>query len=111
MINITEHERKIILAIIEKYVPDCEVRAFGSRVKGKAKAYSDLDLAIVGKSKLDVNVLFDMKEIFQESELTFRVDLLDWHTVSPEFKKVIEVGYEIIFPTSDEGHQNVHKRP
>lgn len=98
MINVTEHELSIILAIIEEYVPDCEVRAFGSRVKGKIKAYSDLDLAIVGESKLDKNMIFDMKEIFQESELTFRIDLLDWHTVSPEFQKVIEVEYEVIFP-------------
>jgi len=102
MISITEDERNIILDIFEKYVPDCEVRAFGSRVKGKPKAYSDLDLAVVGKSRLGRNVIFDMKEIFQESELTFRIDLLDWHTVSPEFQKVIEVGYEVIFPRRDE---------
>jgi hypothetical protein len=24
------------------------------------------------------------------------VDVLDWHAVSPEFRKVIEVGYEVI---------------
>jgi len=105
MIDVTEHELNIILAIIEEYIPDCEVRAFGSRVNGQAKAYSDLDLAIVGKSKLDRNMIFDMKERFQESELTFRVDLLDWHTVSPEFQKVIEAGYEVIFQKKDRGQE------
>lgn len=99
MINITESEREIILAILEKFVPDCEVRAFGSRVSGKVKAYSDLDLAIVGKGKLNNDLLFDMKELFQASELTFRIDLLDWHTVSPEFRKVIEAKYEVLFPS------------
>lgn len=104
MISVTEHELDIILAIIEEYVPSCEVRAFGSRVKGKIKPYSDLDLAIVGKSELGMSLLFDIKEAFQQSELTFRVDLLDWHTISPEFKKVIEVRYEVIFSGKDEGN-------
>lgn len=105
MINVTEQELTIILAVIEKYIPNCEVRAFGSRIKGKIKAYSDLDLAIVGQGKLDSNMIFDMKEVFQESELTFRVDLLDWYTVSPEFQKVIEAEYEVIFPRRDEVNQ------
>lgn len=109
MINVTADELNIILGIIEKYVPDCEVRVFGSRVNGKVKAYSDLDLAIVGECKLDRNLLFDMKESLQESELTFRVDLLDWYNVSPEFQKVIEVGYEVIFPRKREGNQGGRK--
>jgi predicted nucleotidyltransferase len=101
MINITKHEQEIILDIIKRYVPACEVRAFGSRVNGKVKAYSDLDLAVVGDSKLDNNTLFDMKELFQESELTFRIDLLDWHAISPEFRKVIEANYEVLFPQNN----------
>jgi len=32
------------------------------------------------------------------SDLPFRVDILDWNAISPEFKKVIEQGYEVIYP-------------
>ena len=47
MLAITEAERQIVLDILHKNVPEYEVWAFGSRVKGTAKRYSDLDLAII----------------------------------------------------------------
>ena len=37
------------------------------------------------------------------------IDLLEWHTVSLEFQKVIEVEYEVIFPRRDEDNQGEYK--
>ena len=51
MIDVSPYHLKIIQKILHKHVPDCEVRAFGSRVTWTAKDYSDLDLAVVGKKK------------------------------------------------------------
>lgn len=97
MIDIIAEQLDIIREILQRYVSDCEVRAFGSRCKGTAKNYSDLDLTIVGKTKLDWRLLEAIKESFSESCLPFRVDVLDWHTISIEFRKVIEEGYEVIW--------------
>ena len=73
------------------------MRVFGSRINGTAKPYSDLDLAVVGQKALDWRILAKLKEAFQESELPFRVDLLDWNAISDEFRNVIEKsGYEVI---------------
>ena len=47
-LNITADEFAIINKYLQKYVPNREVWAFGSRVTGKARKYSDLDLAIIG---------------------------------------------------------------
>lgn len=97
MIKATKNELKIISDILRKFVPCCEVRVFGSRYNGNAKKYSDLDLAIVSKDTSDSNVISDMKDAFEESDLPYRVDLLDWNTISPEFKKVIEEsGFEVL---------------
>ena len=38
--------------ILAEHVPECEVRAFGSRATWTAKDYSDLDLAVVGEGPL-----------------------------------------------------------
>jgi predicted nucleotidyltransferase len=66
----------------------------GSR---KAKPWSDLDLAIKAKSALDWKLLAEIKETFQESELPFRVDVLDWNDITESFRKAIEVsGFEIL---------------
>ena len=52
MINVSKKHREIVLHLLTSFVPHCEVRAFGSRVNGVVKPYSDLDVAIVGKEKL-----------------------------------------------------------
>ncbi|MBA3065299.1 MAG: hypothetical protein CVU78_07335 [Elusimicrobia bacterium HGW-Elusimicrobia-2] len=96
MIDVAPQYLEIILKILRKNIPDLEVRAFGSRVTGTAKDYSDFDLAIVGKEKLFDKTFYALKENFEESDLPFRVDVLDWSRISKEFKKVIEKQYEII---------------
>jgi len=96
MINIQPEYLEIVKTILTNHVPEAEVRAFGSRITRTAKDYSDLDLAIVADHKLDIRTLALLKLDFEESDLPFRVDILDWHAASHEFQKVIEEEYEII---------------
>lgn len=100
MIAVSEEQFVIIKDILNQFVPNCEVRAFGSRYKWTNKEFSDLDLAIVGEEKLDWRLVEGIKEAFQESDLPFRVDVLDWHKVSNEFREVIDEGYEVIHKVS-----------
>ncbi len=98
MIDVAPEHLEMVLALLSNYLPECEVRVFGSRFSGTAKPYSDLDLAVVGQNRLDWRILAELKEAFQESELPFRIDLLDWNAISDEFRTVIEKsGYEVIF--------------
>ena len=96
MIDVPAQDLKIIKQILKKYVEDCEIRAFGSRVTGKAKVYSDLDLVIVGSKRIERKSMVVLKEAFEESKLNFRVDIIDWQTISKSFREIIESGYEII---------------
>lgn len=89
MISIEQRHFLVIKEILQKYLPDTEVRAFGSRISGKAKKYSDLDLVIMGKTKIESKVLIKLKDEFQESDIPFRVDILDWHGISDEFKQTL----------------------
>ncbi|MBS1258494.1 MAG: hypothetical protein MAG551_01553 [Candidatus Scalindua arabica] len=96
MINILPEHLEIIHDILHRHVPCCEVRIFGSRITDTVKKYSDIDLALVGKEKLSDDILYSLKEDFQESDLPFRVEVLDWHAISKEFRCVIEKKYEIL---------------
>lgn len=96
MIDVSRRHLKAILAILKKRIPDYEVRVFGSRVNQKAKKYSDLDLAVVGKAKLPRTILYSLKDDFEESDLPFRVDILDWYLISENFKKIIQAQCEVI---------------
>ena len=96
MIDVPEQDLKIIKQILREYIPGREIRAFGSRVTGKAKAYSDLDLVIVGAERIERKAMLILKEAFENSKLNFRVDIVDWQTITKNFREIIESGYEII---------------
>ncbi|MEX8505264.1 restriction endonuclease subunit S [Leptothrix ochracea] len=81
---------KIVHDILQKHVPEREVWAFGSRAKWLAKEYSDLDLCILGETPLSFTTLGLMAEAFDESDLPYKVDLVDWATTSESFRKIIE---------------------
>ena len=63
---------------------------FGSRATWKTKRSSDLDLAIDAGRPLTRRESGDLAEAFDESDLPYKVDLVDMHTVSPTFKAIIE---------------------
>ena len=96
LIDLSPNYLATVERILAEHVPECEVRAFGSRASWTAKDYSDLDLAIVGEGPLDWRTLSRLKEAFEESDLPMRVDVLDWHAISESFREVIEQGYVVV---------------
>ena len=96
MIDLTPKHLETIQHILAEHVPECEVRAFGSRVKWTAKDYSDLDLAVVGSEPLSRRQLRRLKEAFEESDVPIRVDVVDWQSLSDRFKQVIAAEYKVI---------------
>ena len=57
MIDLRPDHLDTVERILAEHVPECEVRAFGSRAAWTAKDYSDLDLAVVGAGSLDWRTL------------------------------------------------------
>ena len=96
MIDVAECHLETIKRILAEYVADCEVLAFGSRGNGTAKKHSDMDLAIVGKSKIKRRVKMLLREAFEESNLPFRIDIVDYNTISDAFRAIISEKYEVI---------------
>jgi type I restriction enzyme S subunit len=95
-IDIRPGEWEIVRGLIERHVPSREIWAFGSRVIGTAKPFSDLDLAILGSQPLTLSTLADLADDFSESDLPFKVDIVDWATTGESFRKVIEAGRVIL---------------
>ncbi len=88
-IAVTPAEWLIIAAILREHVPEATVLAFGSRVTGRAKPFSDLDLVIDAAHPLSLSCTADLTEAFTESDLPFRVDIVDWATTRPEFRAIM----------------------
>jgi len=96
MIDVSPEHLDTIKEILRKRVPGCDVRAFGSRVSGSSRSYSDLDLAVAGPEKLDRDTIRLLKEDFENSNLPFRVDVLDWHQIDESFRVIIEKECEML---------------
>jgi predicted nucleotidyltransferase len=97
MIDLPPNQLAEVRAILDRHLPEgCGVLVFGSRVKGQAKPYSDLDLALVGVGPLGLDCMGRLREAFAESSLPIRVDLLDWHAVPETFQKLIGQGHEVL---------------
>lgn len=96
MIDLAPEQLDIVRGLLAVHVPECEVRAFGSRVTGKAKPYSDLDIALLGPARLPIGRLAALREALEESELPIRVDVLDWCALSEAFRGVIAARFELL---------------
>lgn len=88
-IDLKPQDWEEVCHILETHVPEYPVWAFGSRVKWTAKAYSDLDLAIIAPQPLSLTKMATIKEAFDESDLPIRVDIVDWAVASETFRKII----------------------
>jgi predicted nucleotidyltransferase len=96
MIAITEAERAMVLAILAEHAPGCRVVAFGSRCKGTHKPYSDLDLAVLAAAPLTIGQWGTLSDAFAESDLPFRVDVVDYRSASESFRARIDATGEAL---------------
>jgi len=94
-IDISPSQRKELLGLITRYLPNVEVWAFGSRVKWTARSNSDLDLVAFAKPE-DEGRVSRLKEAFEDSSLPFRVDLLVWDNIPDSFRKNIKKHYVVL---------------
>jgi predicted nucleotidyltransferase len=89
MLDLKPEHHAMVREILATHAPGVKAWAFGSRVNGTAKRFSDLDIALDAAGAFDMRMLADLRHAFQESDLPMSVDLLDLATVSPAFRKRI----------------------
>ena len=97
-VHISVSELAIVNNILTEYIPDREVRVFGSRLNGRVKPFSDLDLVIMGDTSINSSLFGDLREAFSESDIPYKVDIVDWASTKEYFRKIIDQNNEIIFP-------------
>lgn len=89
MIDITEDERRIVVDVLARWVPGVDVRAFGSRVCGRAKRWSDLDVVLMSEVPIAPETMMRIKLDLSESNLPWRVDVLVWAQMDESFRQII----------------------
>ena len=88
-IDITGEQRKTILALLERHLPNTAAWVYGSRAKWTSRPQSDLDMVVFVTPEQNRRVS-ELREAFEESNLPFRVDLFVWDDVPEQFRKRIK---------------------
>lgn len=82
-IQLSERERITVERIIRGFAGRIgQVKVFGSRVTGKARPASDLDLVVF--PPIGQRELYDLMDAFEESDLPITVDVLVWDQIDSE---------------------------
>jgi len=96
--NLNHKAVAIVQSILAATVPEYEVRVFGSRVHGRGlKPFSDIDLAVMATMPIASERLGELNEQFAESDLPYKVDVVDFAAASPRFRDIINQEYEVIY--------------
>lgn len=69
---------------------------FGSRVNGQASKWSDIDIGILGSGRIPSNIIGNIKDGLEEMPILYKIDVVDFANVSPEFKNIALQNYEQI---------------
>lgn len=85
-LQLEEKHLKIIRQILNKY--PYQFYAYGSRVKGNAGKFSDLDLCY--REEVPISTISQIREEFTESNLPFEVELVNWKYMRPRFRELIK---------------------
>lgn len=94
--DVTPEDLKLVKSILAKYIPNYDVYAFGSRARGTARKFSDLDLAVMSERPLNFDLYATLKDAFSESNLPFKIDIVDWASIDEKFQDVIKQHYLIL---------------
>ena len=88
---------RYLLEQIEGHLPKAIVWAFGSRIKGTHRPASDLDLAVLCDKEVAKKVLPKLEEVLIESDLPFKVQLLDFNRLPENMQANIKEEYVVLY--------------
>lgn len=68
---------------------DVRLRLFGSRARGDARNWSDIDIAVQAEPALPAGMLSALREALEESSCLLNVDLVDWNDADAALRESI----------------------
>ncbi|MDR2677064.1 MAG: nucleotidyltransferase domain-containing protein [Puniceicoccales bacterium] len=91
-IDLAPEQMRLVRKIFDRYLPGsgATVYVFGSRATGKARKFSDLDLAVDYPEGIPEGVSLALKNEFEESNFPYFVDIIDYHRCEGPFQRIID---------------------
>lgn len=90
-IQLDASQLETVRRILHVHFEGLKVLAYGSRVSGvNLTPESDLDIAVVSEKPLNFDEMVAVEKAFADSELPFRVDIVDWAKMPESLQKSIK---------------------
>lgn len=84
-----ERIRNLVKATVRRHLAEeYKLFVFGSRVVGTNRKFSDLDVGIMGPKPVAAGILVTLKDELDDSDIPYRVDVVDFAKVGQDFKRV-----------------------
>jgi predicted nucleotidyltransferase len=89
-LDVREDHAAILLSVLRAHLPSgARAYVFGSRAHGGARPFSDLDLALEWDRPLGLDILGRISEALSESDLPYKVDIVDLAIIDLTFRSRI----------------------
>lgn len=63
-------------------MPDVKIYLFGSRARGTNRAMADIDIALDGGKELPIADVDEIKSMFRESNIIYKIDVVDFYSIT-----------------------------
>jgi len=92
MIDLDAATRQKVECVLGRFLPETEVRLVGSRTRSGAKRQADIDLLVMRPEPLSSLERALLNTAFEESDIPFKVDVLEWGSLAPSFRASLTEG-------------------
>lgn len=79
-----------IIRMISAIEPNVKIILFGSRARGTASKFSDIDIAIDAGEQLPRSTLGEINSIFEASNIMYKIQVLDFNNIDDDIKGSIK---------------------
>ena len=88
--EVLKEVRSITMEVLGPY--HVGIYLFGSRAKGTASAFSDVDIAVDPHQPLPCGLMAVLRERFEESHIPYKVEVADLSSSKPAFRAQVMKG-------------------
>ena len=90
MENVDKATQEKIVSLIAALMPDVKIYLFGSRARQTHSEWSDIDLALDAGHVLPNVKVDEVKSVLEATNMPYKVDVLDFHSVSADMQASIK---------------------
>lgn len=89
-IALSAAQRLLLRQIVHQVLPQARVAVFGSRVTGRSRPFSDVDLLLIEPARLSWQQRVTLQEALEASDLPFRTDIVEAASLGVDLRQRIE---------------------